>query len=189
MSDRRARDLQLLDAIDAFKRVPFEGNVWRIVPDGRDPLQGYPAKARWDPGTFDVLYTSLEPQGSLAEIHFHLSRQPVFPSKLSLSLFKLEVRTSRILTIADMRDLENLGVTSEQYPQLLYDRTQSIGDAAYFLGFDGMTVPSARWNCQNLILFTDQLSPTDLRISASRPVDWDAWREEASALKVQRTRE
>jgi hypothetical protein len=63
---RRARDLELLDALDAKERVPFEGIVWRIVREGRDPLQGYPSGARWDPGTFDVIYTSMAREGSLA---------------------------------------------------------------------------------------------------------------------------
>jgi RES domain-containing protein len=60
MSDRRARDLELLDALDKQPRLAFEGTAWRLVREGRDPLQGHPAGARWDPGAFDVIYTSLE---------------------------------------------------------------------------------------------------------------------------------
>src|SRR5690242_17091094 len=94
---RKARDLTLLDALDACRREPLEGPVWRIVREGRDPVQGYPAGARWDPGTFDVLYTSLERNGALAEIHFHLSRQPVFPSKIRSVLHRIAVTTRRTL--------------------------------------------------------------------------------------------
>ncbi|KAB0676018.1 RES family NAD+ phosphorylase [Aureimonas leprariae] len=177
MQDRRARDLELLDLIDSHDGIPFEGDVWRIVREERDVLQGYPAGARWDPGTFDVLYTALERDGALAEIHFHLSRQPVFPSKLRSMLHRLSVRTSRTLKIADLEALEGLGVSRDSYQTLNYDRCQEIGDAAQFLGFDGILAPSARWSCQNLVLFVDRLGPDDLQIVESEPIDWKAWRE------------
>lgn len=176
MAERRARDLALLDALDALPRLPFDGAVWRIARRERDPLQGYPAGARWDPGSFDVLYTSLAREGALEEIHFHLSRQPVFPSKLQSILHRIAVRTTRTLELADLAALQALGVTTETFGDLNYRRCQEIGDAAQFLGFDGMLAPSARWPCQNLILFTDRLAPGDLRIEASEPVDWGAWR-------------
>lgn len=177
MSDRRARDIELLDIIDAHEGITFEGDVWRIVREERDVLQGYAAGARWDPGTFDVLYTALAPEGALAEIHFHLSRQPVFPSKLRSVLHRLTVRTSRTLKIADLEALEGLGVSRETYHSLAYERCQEIADAAQFLGFDGILAPSARWSCQNLVLFLDRFEPDDLRLVDSAPVDWQAWRE------------
>lgn len=176
MTERRARDLELLDALDARPRVPYEGDVWRVVREGRDVLQGAAAGARWDPGTFDVLYTSLAREGALEEIHFHLSRQPVFPSKIRFVLHRIVVRTQRTLRLADMAALETLGVTADQYRGLGYRRTQEIGDAAAFLGFDGILASSARWDCLNLVLFTDRLDSTDLSVKDREPIDWDAWR-------------
>lgn len=173
---RRARDLELLDLLDTYQGVSFEGDVWRIVREEREPLLGYPARARWDPGAFDVLYTSLEREGSLEEIHFHLSRQPVFPSKIRSVLHRISVRTQRTLRIADLAELKALGVAPESYASLSYERTQEIGDAAAFLGFDGILAPSARWPCQNLILFTERFTPADLVVVSSEPVDWDDWR-------------
>lgn len=182
MAERHARDLTLLDALDALARVPFEGDVWRIVRQERDPLQGYPAAARWDPGSFDVLYTSLAREGALEEIHFHLSRQPVFPSKVQSILHRIAVRTTKTLKLADLAALQALGVAIETYGDLNYRRCQEIGDAAQFLGFDGMLAPSARWPCRNLILFTERLAPGDLQVEASEPVDWAAWRVERKRL-------
>jgi RES domain-containing protein len=177
VNDRRARDLELLDLIDGHEGIAFEGDVWRIVRAERDVLQGYPAGGRWDPGTFDVLYTALARDGALAEIHFHLSQQPVFPSKLRSVLHRLTVRTARTLRIADLEALEGLGVSRETYPNLTYDRCQAIGDAAQFLGFDGILAPSARWTCQNLVLFVDRFGPDDLRLVESEAIDWRVWRE------------
>ncbi len=175
MQERRARDLELLDLLDAHEGVAYQGDVWRIVPEGRDPLQGYPTKARWDPGTFDVLYTSVEREGALAEIYYHLNRQPVFPSRSRSILHRVTVQTTRTLRIADLAALEALGVSRENYANLSYERTQEIGDAAAFLGFDGILAPSARWPCHNLVLFVGRLVPTDLIAHEGEPVDWEAW--------------
>jgi RES domain-containing protein len=176
VTERRARDLELLDILDAHAGIAFQGDVWRIVRKERDVLQGFPAAARWDPGTFDVLYTSLERDGALAEIHFHLTRQPVFPSKMRSVIHKIAVRTQRTLKIADLEALEGLGVSRETYASLSYERTQEIGDAAAFLGFDGILAPSARWPCHNLVLFVDRLGPDDLQVASSEAVDWAVWR-------------
>jgi hypothetical protein len=183
MADRRPRDLDLLDKVDALPRTRYEGIVWRIAREGRDPLQGYPAAARWDPGTFDVIYTSLAREGSLAEIHFHLSRQPVFPSKLVSVLHRITLRTRRALQLKDLSAIEALGARVDRYGELDYERTQAIGDVAYFLGFDSLLVPSARWGCQNLVVFTDQFAPDDMTVEESSVVDWPAWRKEAEMLR------
>lgn len=176
MARRRARDIELLDALDALPRIPFEGTVWRAVREGRGPLQGHPSGGRWDPGTFDVLYTSLEGDGAVAEIHFHLSRQPVFPSGLSYRLHEIAVRTTKTLCFADLSALVPLGVDSARYGEILYPSTQAIGDAADFLGFDALIAPNARWPCQNLVIFTDGLTPADLEFRSAVAIDWMAWR-------------
>jgi hypothetical protein len=181
MANRRARDLALLDALDAHKGGSFNGDVWRIVGHDRDALQGHPSKARWDPGVFDVLYTSMAREGALEEIHFHLSRQPVFPSKLRSVLHRISVQTQRTLKFADLAALAALGVLPETFQALDYARTQEIGDAAEFLGFDGIIAPSARWPCHKLVLFTEKFVPGDLVLAEREPVDWSGWRAQRGA--------
>jgi RES domain-containing protein len=173
---RHARDPDLLDALDAHEGVAFEGDVWRIVREGRDVLLGYPSKARWDPGGFDVIYTALQREGALAEVYFHLSGQPVFPSQVKSILSRISVSTRRTLKLADLAAVKALGVLSEHYAGLDYVRTQEIGDAANFLGFDGILAPSARWKGQNLILFTNRFDPDDLVIVEQETVDWAEWK-------------
>ena len=173
---RKPRDPALLDALDAFDRVPYDGETWRVVGHGRDPLQGSASGGRWDPTLFDVLYTSMNADGAVAEVHFHLSRQPVFPSKIRYGLHRLRVRTTRTLKLPDLKTMVSLGVDPARYREILYAPTQAIGDAAYFLDFDGIIAPNARWSCNNLILFTDQIAPADLEVIESSEVDWAEWR-------------
>jgi len=174
--ERKPRDPALLDALDAFDRVRFSGETWRVVRSGRDPLQGSAAGGRWDPTTFDALYTSLNPDGAVAEIHLHLSRQPVFPSRIKFRLHRISVKTAKTLKLRNLDSMIPLGVDPAQYREILYAPTQAIGDAAYFLGFDSIIAPNARWSCNNLILFTDQIAPADLEVIDSLDVNWTEWR-------------
>lgn len=173
---RKPRDPALLDALDAFDRVSYAGDTWRVVRGGRDPLQGSASGGRWDPTLFDVLYTALAPDGAVAEVHFHLSRQPVFPSKIRYGLHRIRVRTAKTLRLPDLDAMVPLGVDPARYREILYEPTQAIGDAAYFLGFDSIIAPNARWSCNNLILCTDQIGPADLEVLESSEVNWTEWR-------------
>jgi RES domain-containing protein len=173
---RTPRDPSLLDALDRFKRVPYSRETWRVVRDGRDPLQGSASGGRWDPTLFDVLYTSLAQDGAVAEVHFHLSRQPVFPSRIGYRLHRIKVRTTKSLRLPDLDAMVPLGVDPARYREILYEQTQAIGDAAYFLGFDSIIAPNARWSCNNLMLFTDQIALADLEVIESKKVSWTEWR-------------
>jgi RES domain-containing protein len=175
---RRARDLQVLDQIDTHQRRPYSGLVWRVVRDGRDPLQGGRPPSRWCNGEFDVLYTSLERDGAIAEVYAQLSLQPVLPSKISYYVHQLRVSAGKCLHLTDLPMLAALGVSIERYQEREYRKTQEIADVAYFLGFDGMLVPSARWPCTVAVLFTDRIAPECLAIEATEPdaLDWRAWR-------------
>jgi len=175
---RRARDLRLLDAIDAFKQEPFAQPLWRVAREGRDPVAGARSISRWCDGTFDVLYTSLQRDGALAEMHALLSSQPVFPSKIRFFVHQLKVSAEKTIRFADLRTLGKLGVDVSRYRERDYSRTQSIADAACFLGFDGLIAPSARWECLNAVLFTDRIPSERIELAKREPtpVAWDAWR-------------
>ena len=143
MSDgpRRARDLKLLDQVDALPLSVYAGVLWRVVREGRDPLQGGRSVSRWCNGEFDTLYTSLEREGAIAELHALLSLQPVFPSKIVFRVHRLKVSALQALKLTDLPTLSKLGVDVARYQDRNYTQTQSIADAAYFLGFDGLLAP------------------------------------------------
>ena len=174
---RRPRDHRLLDAFGTLKPEPFEGVVWRALPDSREPLEGSSVRGRWSPGHFDVLYTSLEPDGAHAEVYFHLSRQPVFSSELRYWLYELKVKTKETLRLANTEALLGLGVEEARYQEILYDRTQAISDAAQFMGFDGLIVPNARWDCLNLVFFVDAVDMEEIEIENKSEIDWVDWRD------------
>ena len=85
-----------------------------------------------------------------------------------------------------MAALAALGLDTARYGQLSYPertneypRSQHIAEAAYFLEFDGLIAPSARWNCFNIVLFCEQLPPEATQaIKDHGLLDWHAWQRE-----------
>jgi RES domain-containing protein len=182
MTAGRIHDRTLLDALEALPAEPFDGSVWRTTFASRDPLAGNFAGGRWDPpGEFEVLYTSLEPDGSLAEAYHHLSRAPVF-SSANVRLTRIRVELERVLNLTVQKTLLSLGIEDALASQLEYSKSQPIGAAAHFLDFQGILVPSARWPCQNLVLFLDRLDLNRaIAAGEQRDINWPAWRDNVAA--------
>jgi len=164
-SRRIIRDRRLLDALDALDRKPYGGIVWRSVREGRDPLDCWRSRGRWDDGTFDVLYTSETRRTAIEERRFHLYRgQPIVPSKVRYELFELRVSLEAVMRFGSLNDLADLQLDIRNYGRLAYSnrpqeypRSQEIAEACAFLGADGISVPSARTpETNNLVIFCDR---------------------------------
>ena len=140
-------------------------------------IRGSAANGRWSPGgTVEVLYTSLERDGALAEIGFRLSLEPVWPSRIEHEIHEIGVKTIRTLQLADIHGLAAYGVDVSRYESFDYDATQALAAAAHFLEFDGLLVPSARHPSTNLVIFMDRDAATSLHVKHTDLVDWSAWR-------------
>lgn len=133
------------------------------------------------PGETSVLYTSLAHDGALAEIAFHWGMLTPLPDK-PVALHRLRVTAQQTLRLIDA-DLAQLGADPALLPSLNYQRTQEIGAVVAWLGCDGLIVPSARWTCENLVLFTDNHGLEErLEVAASETVDWQAWARDKGLL-------
>jgi RES domain-containing protein len=173
----RVHDRAILDALEKMDPVPVNARVWRVTRAGRDPIRGSAANGRWTPdGTVEVLYTSLERDGALAEIGFRLSLEPVWPSRIQHELHEIAARTARTLHLADIPSLATYGVDVSRYESFEYGATQALAAAAHFLEFDGLLVPSARYPSSNLVIFMDRDVAGSLEVKQTQPVDWSAWR-------------
>src|SRR5271166_3463231 len=176
-SSGRVHDRAILDALEKTDPVPVNANVWRVTRAGRDPVRGSAANGRWSPsGTVEVLYTSLEREGALAEIGFRLSLEPVWPSRIRHELHKIAAQTAHTLHLADIPSLVAYGVDVSRYESFEYGATQALAAAAHFLEFDGLIVPSARHPSSNLVIFMDRDAAGSLEVKQTHPVDWSAWR-------------
>jgi RES domain len=189
---RRVHDRSVLDILEAIGTQSLSGRVWRITRKGRDATRGSTAGGRWSPiGEFEVLYTSLEKDGALAEIGHRLSLEPVWPSKLVHELHNLAFGVERALRLPDLGTLRSLGVNTERYESYDYTATQAIAAAAQFLGYDALIVPNARHPSLNLVVLAENLNPAGaLEVLSSERVDWSAWRRRTrTAIRSTRARD
>ncbi len=178
---RKRRDSALIDAIEAIEPVIYEGTVWRVVREGRNPIQCSRSGGRWDDGKFDVLYTSEQKQGAISEMKFHLLRgQPVIPSQVKYYVHEIALPLQRSLKLLDLAALASLGLDISRYGQLSYNekngeypRSQDIAEVAHFLDYDGLVVPSARHDCLNVVAFCDRLAAGALVVTRDGgAVEW-----------------
>lgn|SRR6185312_5486756 len=90
----------------------------------------------------------------------------------------------RCLRLVPLAALEELGLRTGHFGQLSYfergqeyPRTQEIAEVAHFLVRDGLLVPSARWGCENVVVFCDVAGPDALEVVRDHgPIAWDEWR-------------
>ena len=176
MLRRKVIDPALLDTLDNLESAPLGADVWRVTWAERYPLVGSSGGGRWSPDNgFEVVYASFEPDGACAEAYYHLSRAPVLPSSKTV-LNKIRVNLKNVLQL-DIKQLRQAGISEPLASRIDYGVSQQVGAAAHLLDFEALIVPSARWDCLNLVLFLDRLDvSTQLEILKSNPIDWLMWR-------------
>jgi hypothetical protein len=176
-------DLALLDGLSSFDTINFDGEVYRATRTSHDPLAPSTSGGRWAlADKLPVLYTSLSFEGAMAELSFHWSQFSPLPTKPAI-LHRISVRARRTLRLL-RSDLPSLGVDLDRFGETNYQRCQQIGAAIGFLECDGLIAPSARWPCENLVLFTDNHQTSDrLELIRSESIEWQSWARDHGILK------
>jgi RES domain len=174
-------DQGLVDQLSGLATEKFSGEVFRATGVSTDPLAFSVNGGRWAPPARDgadvpVLYTSLARDGALAEVVSYLTLLTPLPLSRPLKVSRLSVSTSKTLRLARV-SLEGLGVDMARYGERDYPLTQSIGAALAFLGLDGLVAPSARWPCDNLMIYQSNhmLLTERLEVIEEEQVDWGTW--------------
>ena len=107
--------------------------------------------------------------------------QPIFPSQVRYRLHELNIALARSLRLLDLDALAALALDTARYGQLSwqeknaeYPRSQDVAEAAHFLDYDGLIVPSARHASLNVVVFCDRVPPQAMEAVADHgPVDWN----------------
>ena len=175
-------DPDLLDRLSAFHPERFEGEVFRATRANADPVAASISGGRWAPppdgeAGHSVLYTSLERDGAIAEVASFLAQLTPIPGPRPIKVTRLIVSTARTIRLV-RADLGSLGVDLARYGERDYNRTQKIGAALVFLGLDGLIASSARWSCDNLMIFGDNHALTEkLEVVGEELFEWRVWAE------------
>ena len=180
-------DPVLVEKLSKFERTSFEGTVYRATGKSADPLAASSTGGRWamsvaEDGGFPILYASLEKDGAVAEIASYLMLLDPMPRK-PIMLHELAVSTSHTLRLL-RGDLTDLGVDMAKYGERNYKQTQIIGAVINFLNCDGLIAPSARWSCENLMIFPENHGLQDkLETVQSEETDWVVWSKNVGLLE------
>jgi hypothetical protein len=171
---------RLVDQLSALPVERFEGEVFRTTRAGADPMAASVNGGRWAPppnngSEVSVLYTSLERDGSIAEVVSILAGLSPVPGPRPLNVTRLGISTAKTLRLA-RTGLETLGVDMRRYGERDYRRTQEICAALTFLELDGLIAPSARWSCDNLMIFTANHTMNErLEVIDTEEIEWRSW--------------
>lgn len=156
------------DAAQAIQRcatVSYKGPAWRIHKrryPADDPGGSLKVSGRYHRGldthpegqAWAALYLALNPETALAELMRHVTPD-LLPVLNDYYLTKLEIS---LTTVVDFRDPMVMGLEPEDlHHDVEYGVTQSLGQAAYEAGFEGIFVPSATNLGDNLVVFPDHL--------------------------------
>ncbi|MGH9551170.1 MAG: RES family NAD+ phosphorylase [Terriglobales bacterium] len=169
------REPALIDFLATKISESFSGTVYRATRLGLDPTTPSTAGGRWMPRDgMAVLYTSLEREGALAEVSFHLGLLTPTPTR-PIAIHTLRVAAQKVVQIT-RQDFPSLAINPIRFGDLDYHRPATVGDAIGFLEFDAMIVPSARWECENLVLIEDNRDVSlPLELIGSEEVAWFDW--------------
>lgn len=173
-------DQHLLDLLSDLPTERFDGEVFRATGVTSDPLAFSVNGGRWAPAVLDgaeipILYTSLARDGALAEVVSYLVQLTPLPLSRPLKVSRLGVSTSRTLRLA-RATLPGLGVDMARYGERDYKPTQNIGAALAFLGLDGLIAASARWGCDNLMIYqANHLLTERLDVIGEETIAWHDW--------------
>ncbi len=141
-------DRRLVRSLDTVTPTPWHGVVLRHHAPQYAALDGQGAGingGRWNPSeTFAVVYTALDRATIDAELE-RLARRTGMPvgSFLPRRLTRIEAQLTRVLDLTDARTRRRLGLTLRELTDDDWSRTQAIGQAAQFLGFEAILAPGA----------------------------------------------
>jgi RES domain-containing protein len=155
---------EMLDILQSAAVSAWEGTVYRHMFGSHRPARGNTTGARWNEPPLEAIYTSCERETALAEAEYSLAAQPLRP-KAKRVLYTIRVSLKNVLDLTAPGFLDRLRIT----PAILQGDDHSpcrlIGNAANWLGHEGLLVPSARRaGGTNLVIYQQDLSTRDFEI-------------------------
>lgn len=120
----------------------------------------------------------------MAETYYHLSRAPVMSSS-HMRLNHLSVALENVLRL-NSDQLIDIGIEEPFASRLNSDRSQSIGETTFMLDYQGLIVPSARWGCDNLVIFIDHKKfdfNEHIEFIGASEVNWPVWKQRSATTR------
>jgi RES domain-containing protein len=167
---------RLVAAVDGLAPAAFAGRAYRHLAAKWNPLSGAGARSaggRWNPPeSFSTLYLAAERDTAIAEFERMAARAGRAPDDfLPRRLYRYDVRLAGLL---DLRTPDARAAVDLREDELLGDDSgpcQVLGEAAQYLGREGVIAPSATGSGTVLAVFFERLEPDSLL----HVVDFRTW--------------
>jgi RES domain-containing protein len=168
---------ELVEAVDRLERTNLATTVLRHVAPGYFPLSGEGARrhgGRWNPpNSFAVLYTASDRLTMLAELERAAERQGLRAMDLlprDEVIYAVELQ--RVLDLSKPSAAAAVGLSTAALTSPDWSACQAVGDAAHYVGFEGILAPSATGGGSALAIFLDRLLlGSALDVSSVRPLE------------------
>ena len=181
---KKAIEQEFLKATNGFEDICFRSARHEYVAKYSDLKEILETKysivgGRYNPPGIAILYLSCDEYTCLAERTYARKQATIPESKFfPLTIFAIKVRLTKILDLTDGDVCLALGVLESDLTDednntnwfAIQDSgkealTQSIGRLAKEVGFEGLLVPSARFDGKNLNLFyPDNIPPSSVEV-------------------------
>lgn len=142
---------ELLASLGALSDEPWEGTVHRHMFGRYPPDRANTRGARWNPPDVAAIYTALERRTAIAEGDHASAVQPLRP-RARRTLYEIRIALHRVLDLRVATTLEALGVDDAALRSDDHSACRRVGGAVAWLGHDGLLVPSARSDGDNLVV-------------------------------------
>lgn len=157
---------KLVERVASVHGVIVDGTFYRHAAPNREAFLGGEG-GRWGE-TFPVIYLGSPESSAVIEAYRHLVEATGIPPELvrPRTLYTVNVRVSKVLDLRDPKNLEGIGLQSEDLSSDVddYARCQAVAAAAHQLQFHGIVAPAAHGAGDTLALFRDRLSVSEIPV-------------------------
>jgi RES domain-containing protein len=152
----------VVQKVDSLAPVAYEGAAHRHIEPSRNPLSGAGARingGRWNPrDSFSVLYLGLT--RATVDAEFERMARRMGRSTEDFLPRRFVAYTLRLASVLDLRPDSALADVGLSMADLASDdlvKCQQVGEAAHYLGLEGILAPSATSRGVVLAVFPDRL--------------------------------
>lgn len=167
---------ELVARVDALGATALETVAFRQVAGGANPRSGKGARihgGRWNPpNSFATLYLGLDVETVVDEFHRMARRQGLTPDDfLPRELHRFDVRLAAVLDLREAAARQAIDLSDRQLRADDPRRCQEIGEAAHYVGLEGVVAPSAAGPGTVVAIFLEKLRPGSLL----EPLSSETW--------------
>jgi RES domain-containing protein len=170
-----ASPADLLQALDDLGAVPWSGEAYRETAPQYPAISGSGASAiggRWNPVGVSTIYLATPVEACVAEFMRRAKGQARgVQSFLPRDLHVISVRELQVVDLTGERARVSVGIRLVDIEDVDRSACQQVGEAAHYLGFQGVLAPSATHVGLVLACFERNIQRGQLTVERTIPLD------------------